>query len=65
MQRVERQAMDAMALAMGLPACAFPQCALYHAENAGELDAKGRNLCPPCSMKLENTLKAQGVLPAR
>ncbi len=60
-RRVEKECIRAVALALGLRPCAFPLCAMYGYANEPELDIKGRNLCPPCQMKMEKLLAEKGV----
>jgi hypothetical protein len=60
--RVEKEALRGAALALGLPPCVFPRCAAYPSADARELDDKGRNLCPPCHVKMcEELLPVQGL----
>ncbi len=55
-RRVEKESLAGVSYAMGMPACVFSLCALKPAESMEELDAKGRNLCPPCTQKMEAIL---------
>ncbi len=55
-RRVEKESLAGVSYAMGMPACVFSLCALKPAESTEELDAKGRNLCPPCAQKMESIL---------
>lgn len=50
--RVEKQATLLAAQLMGFAACPFPLCVLCEVTTIEALDAKGRNLCPPCRMRL-------------
>jgi hypothetical protein len=50
--RVEREAMKSVGLLMGLMPCFNPHCVLSNHVGLDGLDKKGRNLCPPCRMKL-------------
>ena len=47
-RRIEREAMLSIGLLLGLDPCPNPQCAMWLYSNNEELDAKGRNYCPPC-----------------
>lgn len=47
-RRIERQAMQGVGMLLGLPACPNPQCVLWVYTALEDLDAKGRNFCPPC-----------------
>lgn len=60
-RRVEKESMRVIGLLLGLETCPFPRCALSIARTEQELDAKGRNLCPPCRIKAEKILKEMGV----
>jgi len=51
-RRIERQTIRAISLMLDVPTCVNPQCALSHYQSLKELDASGRNLCPPCLQKL-------------
>jgi predicted Zn-dependent protease len=55
-RRVEKESLAGVSYAMGMPACVFALCALKPAETTEELDAKGRNLCPPCTQTMESIL---------
>lgn len=55
-RRVEKESLAGVSYALGMPACVFSLCALKPAESTEELDAKGRNLCPPCTQKMEAIL---------
>lgn len=56
-RRVEAKSVGGVAAALGLPSCPMIRCALYHAHAAADFDAMSRNLCPPCTKKLEERLK--------
>lgn len=55
--RVEKESVRAIALLVGLPQCPFPRCALFPHSSDAELDAKSRNLCPPCGEKAGKALR--------
>ncbi len=55
--RVEREAMKSVGLLMGLSPCFNPRCVLSNHAGLDGLDKKGRNLCPPCRMKLSKLSK--------
>ena len=56
-RRVEKESLAGVAYALGMMPCVFERCALKPAETLDELDAKGRNLCPPCQVKLQALLE--------
>jgi len=58
-RRVEKESLAGVAYAFEMKACVFERCALKPAETTDELDAKGRNLCPPCEVKLQALLEGQ------
>jgi len=60
-RRVEKESMRLIGQLIGLNPCPFPRCALYIAASEQELDAKSRNLCPPCQGKAAELLRAKGV----
>ena len=47
-RRVEKEAMRAVGLLLGMQACPSVRCAMRTPAGASELDNKGRNYCPPC-----------------
>ncbi len=55
-RRIEKESVSGLATLLSMPPCPFPQCALYQHENVEALDAKGRNLCPPCTEKLQEVV---------
>lgn len=60
-RRVEREVMQSIGMQLGMPACPNPQCAMWSYSTDEELDAKGRNYCPPCMGVLQNAAKEKGV----
>lgn len=60
-RRLDRQVMQSIGMLAGMPPCPNPQCVLWAYTNMEELDAKGRNLCPPCYDKLQQKAHAQGL----
>ena len=60
-RRVEREVMQGIGMLMGIPACPNPQCAMFQYTTDEELDAKGRNYCPPCLGAVQNAAKEKGV----
>jgi predicted Zn-dependent protease len=60
-RRVEKESMRLIGALLGLPTCVIPQCAMSLPQNDAELDAKGRNFCPPCRDKVQDALKSSGV----
>ena len=60
-RRVEREVMQGIGILMGIPACPNPQCAMFQYTTDEELDAKGRNYCPPCLGAAQNAAKEKGV----
>lgn len=60
-RRIEREVMQGIGMQLGMPACPNPQCAMWSYSTDEELDAKGRNYCPPCMEILQNAAKAKGV----
>lgn len=62
--RVQREAVNGLALALGMEECPILFCALYNWPNERELDLKSRNLCPPCKDKFDTRLRACGLPPA-
>ena len=59
-RRVERQVMQSIGMQVGMGPCPNPQCAMWVYTTEEELDAKGRNYCPPCQDRAEQGLTAQG-----
>lgn len=62
-RRVERESMRAIGGLLGLSSCPNPTCALYRHRTEEELDQKGRNFCPPCSVRAMGILAQRGVQP--
>lgn len=60
-RRVERESMRAIGSLLGLTSCPNPTCALYRHRTEEELDRKGRNFCPPCSVRAMGILVQRGV----
>jgi hypothetical protein len=55
-QRIERESVRAVGLALGMKNCLFPLCAMSDSKTMAELDAKPRNLCPHCQILSEPLL---------
>ena len=60
-RRVEREVMQSAGLLLGMPLCPNPQCAMWKYSTDEELDAKGRNFCPPCMEALQKAAREKGV----
>ena len=60
-RRIEKETMNVIARLLGMEECPWPHCALSPWDNAGQLDAKGRNLCPPCGENAQDILRQMGV----
>jgi predicted Zn-dependent protease len=60
-RRVEKESMRAVGYLLGMEFCPLPMCALSDYQNDEQLDAKGRNFCPPCQGKMRKALTAAGV----
>ncbi|MBM4142706.1 MAG: hypothetical protein FJ225_03800 [Lentisphaerae bacterium] len=60
-ERAEREALRAVAGLLALPECPFPRCPLSGHRDLAELDAKGRGLCPPCSICAAERVKTLGL----
>jgi predicted Zn-dependent protease len=60
-RRIERQVMQAVCMLIGMSACPNPQCVLWPYSTMEDLDAKGRNLCPPCYDQLRKKAASQGL----
>ena len=59
-RRVDRQVMQSIGMQIGMGVCPNPQCAMWVYTTEEELDAKGRNYCPPCQDRAEQGLAAKG-----
>ncbi|MDA3798379.1 MAG: hypothetical protein PF692_04780 [Kiritimatiellae bacterium] len=59
--RVNKEALKASALAMGMEKCPFPRCCLSPDYDDARIDSKGRNLCPPCWKKNYQFLISKGI----
>lgn len=60
-RRLEREVMMSIGLLLGLEACPNPECALWLYSNDEELDAKGRNYCPPCLARVQALGQEKGL----
>lgn len=60
-RRAERQVMQNLGLLLGLDPCPNPQCVLWSYSTMDELDAKGRNFCPPCLERLQKKAVEKGM----
>jgi hypothetical protein len=60
-RRLEREAMMSIGLLLGLEPCPNPQCAMWLYSNDDELDAKGRNYCPPCLDRVQQFGREKGL----
>jgi hypothetical protein len=60
-RRVEREVMQSIGMQLDMPACPNPQCAMWSYSTDEELDAKGRNYCPPCLGVLQKAAREKGV----
>ncbi|NCC51866.1 MAG: hypothetical protein EOM20_11695 [Spartobacteria bacterium] len=61
-RRLEKQTIRSMAMLFGLGLCPNPHCALWSYQNDEQLDAMGRNLCPPCHRRLHGLAEEEGVV---
>jgi len=59
--RVQKEALRAIALVLGVPACPSVRCALLRHRNDARLDVKSLNPCPPCLSKIQKKLREAGV----
>jgi predicted Zn-dependent protease len=57
LRRVEKESVRAVGMALGMPPCPFPRCALLPHINEATLDMKARTPCPPCMQKLQTLLR--------
>ena len=60
-RRVEREVMQSIGMQLSMPTCPNPQCAMWGYSTDEELDAKGRNYCPPCLGAIQKAAKEQGI----
>lgn len=60
-RRLERQTMQGVGMLLGMPACPNPQCVLWVYSGMDELDAKGRNFCPPCLDQVQKKGAERGM----
>lgn len=60
-RRVEKESVNMIAQALGIPTCPVIRCARFDAKVPQLLDAKSRTLCPPCQMKARKALRNRGV----
>ena len=60
-RRLEKESTRAVGLLMGLGDCPNPRCCLFAHTDAAQLDAKGRNLCPPCTVRTREALRRRGM----
>jgi predicted Zn-dependent protease len=60
-RRVEREVMQGIGMQLGMPACPNPQCAMWSYSTDEELDAKGRNYCPPCMQTMQSGAREKGI----
>lgn len=60
-RRLEKEAMHALGEVLGLPPCPTLTCAMYSHAGEADLDAKGRNFCPPCMRRAAGLLSDRGV----
>ena len=60
-RRLEKVVMHGYGILLGLAACPHPNCALFAYANDAELDAMGRNFCPPCQDKVARAAASTGL----
>ena len=60
-RRLERETMQSIGLLLGVSYCPNPQCVLWAYTTDDELDAKGRNFCPPCLEKVQRAARENGA----
>jgi hypothetical protein len=60
--RSEKESMRALGEIVGLTPCLNPHCCMFPHSTEAELDAKGRNQCPPCHLRSLELLKEQGFI---
>ncbi|MBN1268959.1 MAG: hypothetical protein JXB04_05185 [Kiritimatiellae bacterium] len=61
-RRLERQAMRAIGLLLGMELCPNPYCALRSYRDAAEMDATSRDMCPPCTARAQAAAVAKGAV---
>ena len=59
--RVQREALRATAVALGVPPCPFPVCALSDCDSDSDLDRRSANPCPPCQGRVDAILRKRGA----
>ena len=60
-RRIEREVMQSIGMQLDMPACPNPQCAMWSYSTDEELDAKGRNYCPPCVGASQKAAASKGI----
>lgn len=60
-RRAEKESMRAIGHLLGIKTCPMPMCALCDYRTDEQLDAKGRNFCPPCQEKMRRALSHAGA----
>lgn len=60
-RRAERGVMQSIGMLVDMSSCPNPQCVLWGYSTIEELDAKGRNFCPPCYERFLSKARAQGL----
>lgn len=58
---VNKEAMRAIGLMLGMELCPFSQCGLYQPKTIAELRYKGQNYCPPCQGKMRDARDRNGL----
>lgn len=61
-RRVEKEVMQGVGMLLGMPQCPNPQCAMSPYSTGEELDAKGRNFCPPCLDAFAKSAASKGLV---
>ncbi|MBL7076468.1 MAG: hypothetical protein ISS31_03255 [Kiritimatiellae bacterium] len=57
--RVLKESMRSFGFLLGLKDCPWPRCCMFPAPNEKDLDAKGRDFCPPCQVKVDRILSGE------
>lgn len=60
-RRLDRECIRAIGGIFGIQPCLNPRCVMFKHASEKELDAKGRNFCPPCRERFVAALKEKGI----